>query len=65
VGNKIKVLLNPKVSKEPFFILSDQKVGFNTSGMMMRIVFLVVLIAYVIGLYSYLLENPLISVGGS
>lgn len=53
VGNKIKVLLNPKVSQEPYFILSDQKVGFNTSGMILRIVFLVLLMAYVIGLYSY------------
>jgi len=53
IGNKIKVLLNPKVSQEPYFILSDQKVGFNTSGMILRIVFLVLLIAYVIGLYSY------------
>lgn len=53
VGNKIKVLLNPKVSQEPYFILSDQKVGFNTSGMILRIVFLVLLIAYVIGIYSY------------
>lgn len=53
VGNTVKVLLNPKVSQEPFFILSDQKVGFNTSGMFLRIVFLVLLIAYVIGLYCY------------
>ncbi|WP_433632141.1 hypothetical protein [Chryseobacterium cucumeris] len=52
-GNKVKVLLNPQASKEPYFILSDQKVGFNTSGMILRIVFLVLLIAYVIGLYSY------------
>lgn len=53
VGNKVKVLLNPKVSQEPYFILSDQKVGFNTSGMMLRIAFLVLLLGYVIGLYSY------------
>lgn len=53
VGNKVKVLLNPKVSQEPYFILSDQKVGFNTSGMILRSVFLILLIAYVIGLYSY------------
>lgn len=53
VGNKVKVLLNPKVSQEPYFILSDQKVGFNTSGIILRTVFLVLLIAYVIGLYSY------------
>ncbi len=53
VGNKIKVLLNPQVSKEPYFILSDQKVGFNTSGMMLRIIFTGLLIAYVIGLYCY------------
>lgn len=53
VGNKIKVLLNPKVSQEPYFVLRDQKVGFNTSGIILRSVFLVLLIAYVIGLYSY------------
>ncbi|WP_426479625.1 hypothetical protein ACP3T3_09410 [Chryseobacterium sp. CBSDS_008] len=53
VGNKVKVLLNPKVSQEPYFILSDQKVGFNTSGMILRIVFVTLLIAYVIGLYCY------------
>lgn len=52
-GNKIKVLLNPQVSKEPYFILSDQKVGFNTSGMVLRIIFTGLLIAYVIGLYYY------------
>lgn len=53
VGDKIKVLLNPKVSQEPYFVLRDQKVGFNTSGIILRSVFLVLLIAYVIGLYSY------------
>lgn len=53
VGNHVKVLLNPDVSKEPYFILSDQKVGFNASGMILRIVFMVLLIAYIIGLYSY------------
>ncbi|WP_312302147.1 hypothetical protein [Chryseobacterium sp.] len=52
-GNKVKVLLNPNVSQEPYFILSDQKVGFNASGMMLRIIFTGLLIAYVIGLYSY------------
>ncbi|AZB10402.1 hypothetical protein EG344_16995 [Chryseobacterium sp. G0162] len=53
VGNHVKVLLNPDVSQEPYFILSDQKVGFNASGMVLRIVFIVLLIAYVVGLYSY------------
>lgn len=53
VGNHVKVLLNPNVSEEPYFILSDQRVGFNASGMILRIVFIVLLIAYVIGLYSY------------
>lgn len=53
VGNKVKVLLNPKVSQEPYFILSDQKVGFNKSGMFLRILFFVLLIGYVIGLYYY------------
>ncbi|WP_160136507.1 hypothetical protein [Chryseobacterium sp. c4a] len=53
VGNRVKVLLNPNVSQEPYFILSDQKVGFNASGMVLRIVFIVLFIAYVIGLYYY------------
>lgn len=53
VGNSVKVLLNPNISEEPYFILSDQKVGFNTSGMVLRSVFIVLLIAYIIGLYSY------------
>lgn len=53
VGNKVKILLNPQVSKEPYFILSDQKVGFNASGMMLRIIFTGLLIGYVIGLYCY------------
>ncbi|RQO38094.1 hypothetical protein DBR39_14560 [Chryseobacterium sp. KBW03] len=52
-GNKVKVLLNPNVSQEPYFILSDQKVRFNTLGIVLRIVFGILLIAYVIGLYSY------------
>jgi len=53
VGNYVKVLLNPDVLQEPYFILSDQKVGFNASGMIVRIVFIILLIAYIIGLYSY------------
>ncbi|WP_223599185.1 hypothetical protein [Chryseobacterium sp. GVT01B] len=53
VGNKVKVLLNPKVSQEPYFILSDQKVSFNTSGIVLRIVFAVLMIAYIAGLYYY------------
>lgn len=52
-GNKIKVLLNPKISQEPYFILSDQKVGFNTSGIVLRIIFTVLMMAYIIGLYYY------------
>ncbi|GEN68391.1 hypothetical protein CRH01_29590 [Chryseobacterium rhizosphaerae] len=53
VGNHVKVFLNPNVSQEPYFILSDQKVSFNASGMVLRIVFIILLIAYIIGLYSY------------
>lgn len=53
IGNHVKVLLNPNVSQEPYFILSDQKVSFNASGMVLRIVFIILLIAYIIGLYSY------------
>ncbi|MBP1167662.1 MULTISPECIES: hypothetical protein [unclassified Chryseobacterium] len=53
VGNKVKVLLNPKVSQEPYFILSDQKVGFNSFGIILRVAFIVFLLAYVTGLYYY------------
>jgi hypothetical protein len=53
VGNHVKVLLNPNVSQEPYFILSAQKVSFNASGMVLRIVFIILLIVYIIGLYSY------------
>lgn len=53
VGNNVKILLNPIVSHEPYFILSDQKVGFNTLGIMLRVVFIVLLMAYIIGLYIY------------
>ncbi|MDR6527763.1 hypothetical protein J2787_003155 [Chryseobacterium rhizosphaerae] len=53
IGNHVKVLLNPNASQEPYFILSDQKVSFNASGMVLRIVFIILLIAYIIGLYSY------------
>ncbi|QIY89164.1 hypothetical protein [Chryseobacterium gallinarum] len=52
-GNTVKVLLNPDVSQEPYFILNDQKVGFNTSGMILRTAFIILLIAYIIGLYYY------------
>lgn len=53
VGNRVKVLLNPNISQEPYFILSDQKVGFNSFGIILRIVFILLLITYIIGLYSY------------
>lgn len=53
VGKSVKVLLNPNVSQEPYFILNDQKVEFNTLGIVLRAVFIVLLIAYVIGLYYY------------
>jgi hypothetical protein len=53
VGNRVKVLLNPNVSQEPYFILSDQKVAVNASGIILRGIFLLLLIAYVIGLYYY------------
>lgn len=52
-GKNVKVLLNPNVSQEPYFILNDQKVEFNTLGIVLRTVFIVLLIAYVIGLYYY------------
>lgn len=52
-GNKVKVLLNPNISQEPYFILSDQKVAFNTSGLILRSIFIVLLLAYIMGLYYY------------
>lgn len=53
VGKEVKVLLNSNASQEPYFILSDQKVGFNASGMILRVIFIILLVAYVIGLYAY------------
>ncbi|MDR2236438.1 MAG: hypothetical protein LBE92_09960 [Chryseobacterium sp.] len=52
-GNKVKVLLNPDLSSKPYFILEGQKTKFNTSNMILRGVFVILLIAYVIGLYGY------------
>lgn len=63
VGNNVKVLLNPKASQEPYFILSDQKVGFNVSGMVLRIMFMVLLIVYIIGLYVYFYRRESFDLG--
>ncbi|KPE49113.1 hypothetical protein [Chryseobacterium indologenes] len=52
-GSKVKVLLNKDLSSAPYFILEGQKTRFNNSGMALRIVFIVLLILYVIGLYGY------------
>ncbi len=53
VGKKVKVLLNPNISQEPYFILSDQKVAINASGIILRGIFMGLLIAYIVGLYYY------------
>ncbi|ASE62359.1 hypothetical protein CEQ15_13060 [Chryseobacterium indologenes] len=53
VGKKVKVLLNPNISQEPYFILSDQKVAINPSGIILRGIFVGLLIAYIVGLYYY------------
>ena len=53
VGKKVKVLLNPNISQEPYFILSDQKVAINASGIILRGIFVGLLIAYIVGLYYY------------
>ncbi|WP_131701452.1 hypothetical protein [Chryseobacterium sp. FH2] len=52
-GNTVKVLLNPNTSEEPYFILSGQKTKFNTGNMILRILFVIFMIVYVLGLYSY------------
>lgn len=52
-GKTVKVLLNPNTSEEPYFILSGQQTKFNPVGMVLRILFVVFMIAYVIGLYYY------------
>ncbi|MDQ0593116.1 hypothetical protein QFZ37_001485 [Chryseobacterium ginsenosidimutans] len=53
IGNTVKVLLNPNIPQEPYFILAGQKTKFNSVGMVLRIFFTIFMIAYVIGLYYY------------
>ncbi|AZA77575.1 hypothetical protein EG347_08635 [Chryseobacterium sp. G0186] len=53
MGNTVKVLLNPQIAQSPYFILKGQQTKFNSTGMILRIVFITLLIAYVIGLYYY------------
>ncbi|MDQ0067478.1 hypothetical protein [Chryseobacterium lathyri] len=53
VGKTVKLLLNPDISKEPYFILSGAQTKFKVKNMILRIVIVVFMIAYVIGLYSY------------
>lgn len=53
IGKKVKVLLNTDTSQEPYFILSGQKTKFNPISMILRILFTVFIIMYVIGLYYY------------
>lgn len=53
VGKTVKVLLNPDTSKEPYFILSGVQTRFKIKNMILRIVFVVFMIVYVMGLYSY------------
>jgi hypothetical protein len=52
-GNTVTVLLNPNPSKNPYFILAGQQTQFNSSGMILRFIFIVLMIAYVMGLYYY------------
>lgn len=53
IGKAVKVLLNPTISGEPYFILSGQKTKFNLISMVLRILFVIFMITYVIGLYYY------------
>ncbi|MFZ4929918.1 hypothetical protein [Chryseobacterium sp. Mn2064] len=52
-GNTVKVLLNPDASGSPYFILAGQQAQFSSSGMMLRLIFILLLMAYVVGLYYY------------
>ncbi|PTT34036.1 hypothetical protein DBR28_14010 [Chryseobacterium sp. HMWF028] len=52
-GNTVKALLNPNPSKSPYFILAGQQTQFNSSGMFLRLIFIVLMITYVMGLYYY------------
>jgi hypothetical protein len=52
-GNTIKVLLNPNTTQSPYFMLAGQQTQFNPSGMMLRGIFIVLMLAYVMGLYYY------------
>lgn len=53
VGKTVKVLLNPDTSKEPYFILSGAQTKFKVKNMIFRILLVILMVAYVIGLYSY------------
>ena len=52
-GNTVKVLLNPDASGSPYFMLAGQQAQFSSSGMVLRFIFIILLMAYVIGLYYY------------
>ena len=52
-GNAVKVLLNPNTTQSPYFMLAGQQTQFNSSGMMLRGIFIVLMLAYVMGLYYY------------
>ncbi|WP_126651889.1 hypothetical protein [Chryseobacterium aureum] len=52
-GNTVRVLLNPNTSENTYFILAGQQTQFNSSGMMLRGIFILLMMAYVMGLYYY------------
>lgn len=52
-GKTAKVLLNPTPSKSPYFMLAGQQTQFNSSGIMLRGIFILLMVAYVMGLYYY------------
>lgn len=52
-GKTVKVLLNPDTLRKPYFILSGIQTKFKMTNMIIRVVFVIFMICYVIGLYTY------------
>lgn len=57
IGKTVKVLLNPVTSKEPYFILSGMQTKFKVNNLVLRLVFVVFMIVYVAGLYTYFYQR--------
>ncbi|MCW3159813.1 hypothetical protein [Chryseobacterium oryctis] len=52
-GKSVKILLNPDFNHPPYFILKDQKVSWNVKAIIFKVLMIIALIAYILGLYIY------------